>query len=130
MALVCIPYIFVFLPVPGPGQLGFCLFLHCLNHENLVYLSISCTLSELQSLSPFNCAFLTPLWGPSNQLDRVEQGTHPLVGALPCTFQLRKGQAQIACNKTAKVSDSKNVTRGKQFRSHLLGFNQQQLENQ
>lgn len=80
MVLVCISYIFLWLPVLVPGQLGFCLFLYWLKHEHLVYLCISCTLSEMQRLPAFNCAFLTPLWGPSNHLDRVEQSTDPWVG--------------------------------------------------
>ncbi len=67
MDLLCIPYFFLCLLKVTPEHLGFCLFLHS---EKLVYPGISCNLSELQTLPAFNEAFLTPLSGPSNNLDR------------------------------------------------------------
>lgn len=58
--VICTSYILLLLLcVSVPEELGFCL-----------SLSISCTLSELQGLWPFNCDSLTALWGPFNHLDR------------------------------------------------------------
>lgn len=102
MALISIPYIFLCLPVLVPEQLGFCLFLHRVKCEYLVYLSISCTLSELWSLPAFNCAFLTPLWGPSNRLDRVEQGTHPWVGLYSVLSTSEKDKLRLLALKLLK----------------------------
>lgn len=76
----CIPYIFLCLPGLVQEQSGFCVLLHWVNPEHLVYLSFSCALYELHILPACNWAFLTPLLRPSNHLDRVEQGTHPWLG--------------------------------------------------
>lgn len=72
-----IPYVFWYFPQWVPEELGFCLFLHWANCQHFIYLSISCTLCELQGVPAFNFAFLTPLREPWKHLDRVEQGSHP-----------------------------------------------------